>query len=76
MRKIIFEILGVVGLIVISILAFVIPKDPFKILPAVSVVGFDKPLWLAIIIAGGFIYIVVLASIYDYLIKRNCINET
>ena len=69
-RKIIFEVLGIVGVIVISILAFIIPSDPFKIIPSYTLYGFDKPLWLAIIIVGVFFYLVILVSIYDCLKKR------
>lgn len=68
--KNVFRVLGIVGVIAISILAFVIPKDPFEIIPSYTMFGFDKPLWLAIIIAGVFFYLIILVSIYDYLEKR------
>lgn len=69
-RKIIFEVLGVVGVVIISILAFTIPKDPYIIIPSYTLYGFDKPLWLAIIIVGVFFYLIGLVSIYDYLEER------
>jgi len=49
MKKV-FIILGIIGVIVISICAFTVPKDPYMILPAMTVYSFDKPLWFAIII--------------------------
>ena len=66
MKKI-FYMLGVVGSIVICICAFVIPSNPHEIIPAISVMGFDKPLWLAIIIVGLFLYNAILCEIYDIL---------
>lgn len=67
MLKRIFQTLGAKGFIAICILAFVIPSNPNKVIPALSVMSFDKPLWLCIIIGGGFIYLITLYSIYDRL---------
>ena len=69
MKKV-FIILGIIGVIVISICAFTVPKDPYMILPAMTVYSFDKPLWFAIIISFSFIYIILLASIYDNLKEK------
>lgn len=60
-----FKIVGLLGFIIICILAFVIPVNPYEIVPAISSVGFDKPLWFAIIVGGGFLYLMTLLSLYD-----------
>lgn len=65
MLKRVFQILGIMGFIAICILAFVIPSNPNQIIPALTVMSFDKPLWLCIIIGGGFIYLITLYSIYN-----------
>ena len=81
MLKIVFYALGVIGVVIISILAFVLPNDPYMIIPAMSVMSFDKPLWFAIIVSGSFIYLFVLSGIYDYLKEKSvdkrkrCFNE-
>lgn len=71
--KTIFIILAIVGVTIISILAFTIPNDPFEIIPSVSALGFDKPLWLAIIIGFSFIYLLLLWYIYDEVSKRKIV---
>lgn len=65
MKKRIFQILAIVGVIIICILAFIIPKDPFKIMPALSMMSFDKPVWLNIIIDGCGVYLITLGCIYE-----------
>ena len=70
MRLIIFRLLAIVGVVFISVLSFVVPKDPFEIIPAMTVMSFDKPVWFCIMFCGSFIYLIVLYSIYDYLDKR------
>lgn len=70
MRLIIFRLLAIVGVVFISVLSFVVPKDPFEIIPAMTVMSFDKPLWLCIMIGGSFVYLIILYNIYDYLDKR------
>ena len=69
-RDTLFKILGIIGVMIIFILAFTIPKDPYIIIPSISMFGFDKPLWLNIIIVGVFFYLMALFSIYDYLEER------
>jgi len=59
--------LSIVGFVVICVLSFVLPKNPFEIIPAMTMVSFDKPVWLCGIIGGGFIYLMVLWTIYDKL---------
>ena len=68
--------LGGIGSIVICILAFVIPNNPYEIIPAISVMGFDKPLWLAIIITGLVFYNGLLYGIYDTLKEKYGKNYT
>ena len=63
--KLAFQIVGVLGFIIICICAFVIPNDPYEIIPVMTIMGFDKPLWFAIIFGGGFMYLLILLGIYD-----------
>ena len=70
MLKTIFQILAIVGMIIICIMAFTIRTEPYEIIPAVSMMSFDKPLWFCIIFGGGFLYLMILWSIYDNLEQR------
>lgn len=70
MIKTFFQGLAIIGMIVICILAFTVPSNPYEIIPAMSVMSFDKPLWLAIIIGFGFLYLMILWSIYDKITKK------
>lgn len=70
MTKRIFQLLGVIGIIAISVLAFVIHSNPYKTISALTMMSFDKPLWLCLIVGGGFIYLVTLYSIYDKLTNK------
>lgn len=70
MLKDIFLVLSVLGIDIISIMAFTIPSDPYVIIPAISMVSFDKPLWFCIIFGGSFLYLMLLWSIYDKLEQR------
>lgn len=65
MKKIIFQVLGVLGFIAIIISAFTIPSNPYEIVPSLTAIGFDKPLWLCIVVGGGFLYLVLFLAIYD-----------
>lgn len=71
MLKRIFIIIGIIGMIAISIMSFIIPNNPYEIIPALTIMSFDKPLWLCIIVGGGFIYLLILYSIYDK-IEEKC----
>lgn len=57
--------LGVVGFLIICVAAFTIPEDPNVIIPALTPMNFDKPLLANIIIAGGFIWLMIYVEIYD-----------
>lgn len=70
MTKTIFKVLSIMGMFIISILAFTISKDPYVIIPAMSVASFDKPLWFAIIVSCGFLYLSVLWYIYEEVSKK------
>lgn len=65
MLKILFQVLAVVGVVIISILAFVVPSDPYEIVPALTIMSFDKPLWVCYMFGGSFMYLLVLLGIYD-----------
>lgn len=71
MKKVAFIILGIIGVICISILGFVIPEDPFEIIPAMTIMSFDKPIWACYMFGGGFIYIILLFACYDALCTKN-----
>lgn len=68
--KNIFLTIGIIGFMAIVYCAFAIPNDPYEIIPALTIMSFDKPLFLCIIIGGGFIYLLVLWSVYDFLDKK------
>lgn len=70
MIKTLFQGLVIIGIIVISILAFTIPSNPYEIIPAMSVMSFDKPLWFAIIVGLGSLYLLILWYIYDEVSKK------
>ena len=66
--KLTFQVVGLVGFIIICIIcicSFVIPSNPYEIIPAMTVMSFDKPLWFCIMFGGGFTYLLVLLGIYD-----------
>lgn len=65
--KSIFITIGVIGFMLIVYCAFNIPDNPYEIIPAMTMVSFDKPLWLCYIVGGGFIYLGILLYIYDKL---------
>ncbi len=70
MTKRTFQLLALIGVVIISILSFTVPNDPNEILPALTFFTFDKPVWLCYVIGGNFLYLIVLYAIYDK-IKRN-----
>lgn len=65
----VFWFLFLVGFIIICVLAFTIPTDPFEMIPSVSALSFDKPLWFAIILVGTFFYTLILSYIFDKIKK-------
>lgn len=67
--KNVFMCLAIIGIIIISFFSFVIPSDPYIILPTMSLVGFDKPLWFAMMIIVGFFYLILISMVY-YKIKE------
>lgn len=69
--KVLFIILGIVGVAIISVLSFVIPSDPFEIIPSVTMMLGDMPLWLMSIIGFSFIYLLILYAVYDKFILKD-----
>ncbi len=68
--KNIFYVLSGVGSIAIVVLAFILPSNPNEIIPALTPMSFDKPLWFAIILTGLVLYNGLLYGIYDKLKER------
>lgn len=66
--RILFQLLGAVGFIIICVCAFTIPNNPYEIIPAMTIYSFDKPLWLCIIVGGGFLWLMILLGVYDKMI--------
>lgn len=62
MKKL-FCTLAIIGIFLITIMAFEIPKNPFEMVP--STLSFDKPLWFCIAFFGSFLYIIILGIIYN-----------
>ena len=65
MYKIIFYIISLLGFITIIISSFVIPNNPFEIIPSYNLITIDRPLWLNIVISCSFFYILIINYIYD-----------
>lgn len=63
-KKYIFGALAIIGVLIISICAFVLPDNPNEIMKALTPMTFDRPLWLNIIIGSSSVYLIVLYSIY------------
>ena len=64
-KIIILHILDILGFIAIVISAFTIPSNPHEIIPALTVMIFEKTLWVCIVFDGDFLYLLVLYSIYN-----------
>lgn len=60
-----FYILTFLGIIIIEILSFILPSNPYEIIPAISYRSFDKPLWSCYLFGGNFIYTLLLWNLYD-----------
>lgn len=65
----IYLLLFIIGFIIICIFAFLVPPDPFEMIPSVSALSFDKPVWFAIILVGTFFYTLILSYIFDKIKK-------
>jgi len=65
-----FNVIAILGLLVIGILSFVVPDNPWIIIPSLSAFLFDKPLWLGLIVNFSFFYIMFLMMLYDILEQR------
>lgn len=73
--KILFSILAIVGVAIICVLSFVLPTNPYEIIPSISMMVGDMPLWLALIISLSFIYLLISFAIYDNLIPKESEEE-
>lgn len=73
--KILFSILAIVGVAIICVLSFVLPTNPYEIIPFISMMVGDMPLWLALIISLSFIYLLISFAIYDNLIPKESEEE-
>lgn len=62
----IFKILGIVGFIVICIMAFIIPSNPFEI---INTPNYAIPLFIDIIVIGSILYFLILYGIYSLINK-------
>lgn len=71
MKKVVFIILGIIGVIAISVAGFIIPEDPFEIIPAMTAMSFDKPIWACYMFGGGFLYLALLSECYDRITHQN-----
>lgn len=70
--KVLFVALGIIGVAIISVLSFVIPSNPYEIIPSLTMMHGDMPLWLMLIISLSFIYLLILWAIYDkFILGKN-----
>ena len=74
MLKNIFNLFYISGVIIIGILSFIIPSDPYVMLPGLLYFEFDKPLWLVLIIVFSFFYLMILIALYNQLEKNKICN--
>ena len=65
-----FIVLGIIGSIIIFVCAFIVPSNPHEIIPAITYMSVDKPLWLELVIVGLFVYWCLLVNSYDWMIKK------
>lgn len=66
--KILFIALAIVGGAIIITLSFILPSNPYEIMPSVTMMLGDIPLWLMYSIEFAFLYLLILFAIYDKLI--------
>lgn len=64
MKKLLI-VLGILSLIASFTFAFLVPSDPFVIVP--SLTGFEYPLWLVLGLVIFFPFFLILFHIYDKL---------
>ena len=69
MSKKIFNILSLLGYIIIIILSFILPNNPNEIIKSYTLITFDRPLWLNLIIIFTFFYSIILYQIYEKIYK-------
>lgn len=69
MSKKIFNILSLLGFIIIIILSFIMPNNPNQIIKSYTLITPDRPLWLNLIIVFTFLYSIILYYIYEKIFK-------
>ena len=69
MNKNLFNILTILGLILILFLSFIIPNNPYEIVKSYTTRTLDRPLWFNILIISSFIYLIIICSIYEKIIN-------
>ena len=69
MNKNLFNILTILGLILILFLSFIIPNNPYEIVKSYTTMTIDRPLWFNILIISSFIYLIIICSIYEKIIN-------
>lgn len=70
MLKSIFIFLFYFGTVGIYILSFIIPRDPYLIMPSITMLGIDYPICIAIMVFLYMIYYYTLWNIYIILEKK------
>jgi len=69
MKKL-FIFTGLNGFLLICILAFKIPKDPYMTIHALTVYTFDRPMWFNFIVGWTGIYWYWLYYLYKYYVRK------
>ncbi len=69
MKKTIFYIIVLIGVMIIIAMSIIIPNNPNKIIPSITHFSISKPLWLDILISSSFIYFIIIYNIYEKIIK-------
>ena len=67
MSKKIFNLLSLLGLLIIIILSFILPSNPLELIPSYTILTIDRPLFLNIIIVSTFFYSLILYKLYNVL---------
>lgn len=70
MLKKIFTMLSIFVVTIICVLSFILPSNPHKIIPSITAMGFDKPMWLCYFVTGSFLYLLILWSSYKVIKKK------
>ena len=69
MSKKIFNIIVLLGLLIIISLSIIIPPNPNKIIKSYTYITIDMPLWIKLSIILSFLYTNIIYIIYDKIYK-------